>query len=97
MCKNIETALPRYISSEKLINIINPKGLNNPLVRLQDIMRAIAMTPTEDVAPMVHAHWKQVSEKYPRYVCTACNHLFNNKGFKYCPFCGAKMDEGTKK
>lgn len=35
--------------------------------------------------------WKQVSEKYPRYVCTACNHLFNNKEYKYCPHCGAKM------
>jgi rubrerythrin len=35
--------------------------------------------------------WKKVSEKYPRYVCTACNHLYNNKGYKYCPNCGAKM------
>lgn len=35
--------------------------------------------------------WKEVSKKYPRYVCTACNHLYNNKGYKYCPNCGAKM------
>lgn len=35
--------------------------------------------------------WKKVSEKYPRYVCTACNHLYNNKEYKYCPNCGAKM------
>lgn len=35
--------------------------------------------------------WQKVSEKYPRYVCTACNHLFNNKGYKFCPNCGAKM------
>ena len=35
--------------------------------------------------------WKKVSEKYPRYVCTACNHLYNSKGYKYCPNCGAKM------
>ena len=35
--------------------------------------------------------WKKVSEKYPRYVCTACNHLYNNKEYKYCPNCGARM------
>ena len=35
--------------------------------------------------------WKQAYNNYPRYVCTACNHLFNNKEYKYCPNCGAKM------
>lgn len=35
--------------------------------------------------------WKKVNEKYPRYVCTACNHLCNNRGYKYCPNCGARM------
>ena len=41
--------------------------------------------------------WKKFQELYPRYVCTACNHLFNNKEYKFCPNCGAKMrkeDEG---
>ena len=40
--------------------------------------------------------WKKVSEKYPRYVCTVCNHLYNNKEYKYCPNCGAKMNGGAK-
>lgn len=35
--------------------------------------------------------WKQVSDKSPRYKCVICNHLFNNKEYKYCPNCGAKM------
>ena len=35
--------------------------------------------------------WKQAYNNYPRYVCTACNHLYNNKGYNYCPNCGAKM------
>lgn len=47
--------------------------------------------PTADVAEVRHGYWKKVSGKYPRYVCTACNHLFNNHGYKYCPNCGAKM------
>ena len=35
--------------------------------------------------------WEKLYDKAPRYVCTACNHLFNNKSYKYCPNCGAKM------
>ena len=40
--------------------------------------------------------WKKSKELYPRYVCTACNHLFNNKSYKYCPHCGAKMKGGAE-
>lgn len=35
--------------------------------------------------------WKKVSEKSPRFACTICNHLYNNREYKYCPFCGAHM------
>ena len=35
--------------------------------------------------------WKQAYNSSPRYFCTHCNHLYNNKSFKYCPNCGAKM------
>lgn len=41
-----------------------------------------------------HGEWREVNEKYPRYMCTFCNHLFNNKNYNYCPYCGAKMDGG---
>ena len=39
----------------------------------------------------IEGEWKKFQELYPRYVCTACNHLFNNKSYKYCPNCGARM------
>lgn len=35
--------------------------------------------------------WIKKYDKAPRYVCSVCNHLFNNKEYKYCPNCGAKM------
>ena len=38
--------------------------------------------------------WEKVSDKSPRYRCTICNHLYNNREYKYCPFCGAKMKGG---
>lgn len=48
--------------------------------------------PTADVVEVRHGEWKQAYNSFPKYVCTNCNHLFNNKSFKYCPNCGAKMD-----
>ena len=38
--------------------------------------------------------WKQAYNSFPRYVCTNCNHLYNNKEYKYCPNCGARMKGG---
>jgi rubrerythrin len=42
----------------------------------------------------IEGEWKKVYDKAPRYVCTSCNHLYNNKEYKYCPNCGAKMKGG---
>lgn len=43
-----------------------------------------------------HGEWKKLYDKAPRYVCTACNHLYNNREYKFCPNCGAKMDGERK-
>ena len=40
--------------------------------------------------------WEKFQELYPRYVCTACHHLYNNKEYKFCPSCGAKMKGGAE-
>lgn len=40
--------------------------------------------------------WKKMYDKAPRYVCTSCRHLYNNKEYKYCPHCGAKMKGGAE-
>lgn len=42
----------------------------------------------------VKGKWKQAYNRFPRYVCTNCNHLFNNKSFRFCPNCGARMKGG---
>ena len=38
--------------------------------------------------------WEKKYDKAPRYVCSSCNHLYNNKEYKYCPNCGSKMKGG---
>lgn len=61
--------------------------------------------PTEDVQPVVHAHWKEISRvrhigkcNLPISRCSCCNFEFcdiinTNELYNFCPYCGAKMDE----
>lgn len=55
-----------------------------------------ALEKAEKVEPIIHGRWIKVSDKAPKYCCTECNHLYNNKEYKRCPFCGAKMDGGKE-
>ena len=48
--------------------------------------------PKSRFVEVKHGEWHKVRELAPRYVCSCCNHLNNNMGYKYCPNCGAKMD-----
>lgn len=58
-------------------------------------IREVAVFDTEDVAPVVHAHWINGEE------CSECGGLalmdYDGKAHiiqsEYCPHCGAKMDE----
>ncbi len=52
-----------------------------------------------EAEPVRHGHWKPFDED--EYTCSVCGNIFVtmdgehplSNGFKYCPFCGAKMDE----
>lgn len=53
-----------------------------------------------DVAPVVHGHWVRFKESDACYVhmrCSACSAYWSDPShadyFRYCPNCGAKMDE----
>lgn len=59
-------------------------------------IREVAVFDTEDVAPVIHAHWELFEDGW---YCTNCE-LYapfdcdpEEKGIPYCPNCGAKMDE----
>ena len=71
------------------------------------ITQWLEMHQIEDVAPIIHAHWRPSKEpkhekEFSRFfVCTNCSHdiqlrnagIVEDIGFEYCPHCGAKMDE----
>lgn len=61
----------------------------------------IADMPTADAAPVVHGRWQ--TKGYvcgeTEYQCTACGETewrTSIDRFRWCPFCGAKMDGGIK-
>lgn len=75
-------------------------------------LEAIDEVPTEDVAPVIHAHWidKSVWDLGRhlgqwRVECSNCHFTKdwkpfsrgNGKGDKYCDECGALMDKEIKK
>lgn len=57
-----------------------------------DVAEAIV---NEGYRKQIKGEWIKKYDKAPRYVCSVCNHLFNNKEYKYCPNCGAKMKGGA--
>ena len=81
--------------------VLSQQGLNMELtakVVIDDM-------PTIDAAPVKHGYWKYYSEKrftVPiscRIVCSNCLTSMvrvSGENFKFCPHCGARMDEEKK-
>lgn len=87
--------IPRRNAKSNIPYLLNLGKINYALFLL-------SVTETEDVAPVVHAHWIPRSRlKHILYYlqtgqdfcycsnCTSCG----NKLMRHCPTCGAKMDE----
>lgn len=50
--------------------------------------------PTIEVEPIRHGHWNVIDQAEPRrYGCSRCKRMRWTTE-NYCPYCGAKMDEG---
>jgi len=82
--------MPRYIDTEKTDSVIKDElGVYDTT----DLKEMLKLFPTEDVAPVVHAHWIK-NKGYMLSRCSACQNtipLGREYKHKYCPNCGAKM------
>lgn len=77
-----KTKVPRKNEKSNIPYLLNLNKMNYALLLL-------SVTETEDVVPVVHAHWV---EKTFTFECSACcGDAVDN--YAYCPRCGAKMDE----
>lgn len=107
--------MARYIDADKMIYEIRHNlwdwscvdDIRTSLV-LKQTITDIENQPSEDVAPVIHAHWvrwKEPKVTNPVYKCSNCGfditvdkHPNVSVGFwiddfRYCLCCGAKMDE----
>ena len=79
-----------YISKQSLLADLN-EATPRSYFAFETMVREY---PTEDVAPIVHAHW--IDTLYG-WACSNCEEEQEYTLFlKHCPECGAKMDEVTK-
>lgn len=82
---------------EKLKNLLNDfdkAPTKKYVVRiLLSMLGDETQTPTLDYEPVVHAHWSDANGKWKK-----CSNCFRSNQYysKYCPWCGAKMDEEVK-
>lgn len=58
--------------------------------------RVLEDCKTVDAVPVVHGHW--ITNEDGDSCCSVCGDQLSGElnPFKYCPFCGAKMDEVTE-
>lgn len=66
-----------------------------------EVCDSVINLDTEDVQPIVHAHWiphKLVNKSFREYECSNCGEYVYDKEYqikyhKFCLHCGARMDE----
>jgi len=75
-------------------------------ISIIDAIKVVSERPTVDAKPIVHSHWIEGQTGNPNIhniLCSYCFYCYPSKGnansqytkkkFKWCPHCGAKMDE----
>ena len=93
--------MTRLIDADALITAVLKNAIDYAVVfgnadmhRL--LVRVIAHQPTVDAEPVRHGKWmpREEGKVYPfweRYTCSECGEHSDDK--RYCPNCGARMDE----
>ena len=86
--------LAEYINKYELLNAIDKRNGRLPLWLDEILMQDCKVA---DVAPIVHGHWILVNPPVSLIdweECSVCGYEnFYFSRFKFCPNCGAKMDE----
>lgn len=84
-----------YIRKQSLLADLN-ETTPHSYFAFETMVRAY---PTEDVAPVIHAHWTyEIDDLFPAdsmMICSNCGEYERlGANDNYCGNCGAKMDEG---
>lgn len=62
---------------------------------VDDMLDEVDCFRPADVAPVVHGRWTITKARLENAVCSNCGRHFQSyyEAYRYCPNCGAKMDE----
>lgn len=92
----------RLIDADALIEFIVEEAQDLRTLSTKTVGQAISKTPTVDAVPVVHGKWIY-SNEFHWYTasCNKCGYQRRTdikaegwNQWKFCPNCGAKMDEG---
>lgn len=87
----------KYYDLDKLKDMIEAKAealLGDGAIAFHAVGKWLDFLPAADVAPVVHARWYYYY-RLKKFVCFNCGFEQSKKpNFRFCPHCGAKMDEG---
>jgi len=92
--------MARYIDAENMYKEVWKRS-TSPLNEWDTwgVLNVLDMVKTEDVKPVVHAHWVPIESSLhveKSGACSECGEawpLSDTEYFYHCPNCGAKMDE----
>lgn len=93
----------RLIDAEALENEIVKTMRYVPKDAVLDVACMVNRAPTIEAKPVVHAHWEKqnyIDMYYTEVHCSSCGKRIlaeHQKEYKYCPHCGAQMDELVSK
>lgn len=90
----------RPIDADALLKKLN----DNSIAYNAYVNYFVLNAPTVYAMPVIHAHWisceNETGEGSNTYKCSTCGEIQmiisgtpKDNGWKYCPHCGAKMDE----
>lgn len=93
--------MPKYIDREALLQEISKQkaaskhSFPRRFFVVGDVLACIRTAPDADVAPVVHGKWMKQNCQGDYGLCSECNCRIPwiPKNYKYCPKCGAKMEE----
>ena len=96
ICRKRET-MSRYIDAEVLKETFNSSiNTGHESFDLSAICECIDFETDVDVEPVRHAHWVLFNGELTgriQYKCSICDSRWGIDWMRYCPHCGAKMDE----
>lgn len=94
--------MTEYIEREAAIKTIENDCLELVYYTKEDAIQCVKAIPAADVAPVRRGNWEEwwpdiaeiMTGEEMLYRCSACDAKYADiDGYKYCPYCGAKMNK----